>query len=152
MPGRVLLISENAPVPADRRVWNISRTLTAAGWEVVIVCAQGADRDSAPYEVLEGIEIHRYPLRPAGGALGYAREYLQALWRIRRLVRRLARSQRFDVVHACNPPDVLLLAARSLRRQAGSGSTGLKRSTSGPLRTTKTSAGSMPPRSTAIRA
>jgi glycosyltransferase involved in cell wall biosynthesis len=115
--GRVLLISENAPVPADRRVWNIGRTLTAAGWEVVIVCAQGADRDSAPYEVLEGIEIHRYPLRPAGGSLGYAREYLQALWRIRRLVRRLARSRRFDVVHACNPPDVLLLAARSLRRQ-----------------------------------
>ena len=115
--GRVLLISENAPVPADRRVWNISRTLAGAGWEVVIVCAQGEDRDSAPYELLEGIEIHRYPLRPAGSTVGYAREYIQALWRIRRLVRRLARSRHFDVVHACNPPDILLLAARSLRRR-----------------------------------
>jgi glycosyltransferase involved in cell wall biosynthesis len=115
--GRVLIISENAPVPADRRVWNISRTLTAAGWQVVIACAQGPDRDDAPYEVLEGIEIHRYPLRPAGSTLGYAREYGQALWRLRKLVRRLAGERRFDVVHACNPPDLLLLAARSLRRQ-----------------------------------
>ena len=115
--GRVLIISENAPVPADRRVWNISRTLTAAGWQVVIACAQGADRDDTPYEVLEGIEIHRYPLRPAASTLGYAREYGQALWRLRQLVRRLSRERRFDVVHACNPPDLLLLAARSLRRQ-----------------------------------
>jgi glycosyltransferase involved in cell wall biosynthesis len=115
--GRVLIISENAPVPADRRVWNISRTLAAAGWEVVIACAQGAERDSEPFEVLEGIEIHRYPLRPAGNALGYAREYAQALWRLRRLVRKLGRERRFDVVHSCNPPDILLLAARSLRRQ-----------------------------------
>jgi glycosyltransferase involved in cell wall biosynthesis len=117
LAGRVLIISENAPVPADRRVWNISRTLAAAGWEVVIACAQGAERDCEPYEVLEGIEIHRYPLRPAGNALGYAREYAQALWRLRRLIRRLSRDRRFDVVHACNPPDILLLAARSLRRQ-----------------------------------
>ncbi len=115
--GRVLIISENAPVPADRRVWNISRTLAAAGWQVVIACAQGTDRDDAPFEVLEGIEIHRYPLRPAGSTLGYAREYGQALWRLRKLVRRLSRERRFDVVHACNPPDLLLLAARSLRRQ-----------------------------------
>jgi glycosyltransferase involved in cell wall biosynthesis len=115
--GRVLIISENAPVPADRRVWNISRTLTAAGWEVVIACAQGPDRDDAPYEVLEGIEIHRYPLRPAASTLGYAREYGQALWRLRKLVRKLSSERRFDVVHACNPPDLLLLAARSLRRQ-----------------------------------
>jgi glycosyltransferase involved in cell wall biosynthesis len=117
LAGRVLIISENAPVPADRRVWNISRSLAAAGWEVVIACAMGADRDSEPYEVLEGIEIHRYPLRPAGNALGYAREYAQALWRLRRLVRKLASERHFDVVHACNPPDVLLLAARSLRRR-----------------------------------
>ena len=115
--GRALIVSENAPVPADRRVWNESRTLKAAGWEVVIVCAQGADRDNAPYEVLEGIEVHRFPLEPSGGGpLGYLREYGQAMLRIRRLVRRLAREQRFDVVQACNPPDMLLLAARSLRR------------------------------------
>ena len=39
------------------------------------------------------------------------------MWRMRKIVRRLARERRFDVVHACNPPDFLLLAARGLRRQ-----------------------------------
>jgi glycosyltransferase involved in cell wall biosynthesis len=117
MARRALILSENAPVPADRRVWNEARTLTAAGWQVVIVCAQGQGRHDAPYELLEGIEIHRFPLEPAtGGIAGYAREYGQAMWRMRKLVRRLAREQRFDVVHGCNPPDFLLLAARSLRR------------------------------------
>jgi glycosyltransferase involved in cell wall biosynthesis len=115
---RALILSENAPVPSDRRVWNESRALTAAGWQVVIVSPQGERRCTEPYEVLEDIEIHRYPLRPSkGGAAGYLREYGQAMWRIRRLVRRLARTQRFDVVHACNPPDFLLLAALPLRRR-----------------------------------
>ena len=115
---RALILSENAPVPSDRRVWNESRALTAAGWQVVIVSPQGENRCTEPYEVLEGIEIHRYPLRPSdGGAIGYLREYGQAMWRIRGLVRRLARTQRFDIVHACNPPDFLLLAALPLRRR-----------------------------------
>jgi len=45
------------------------------------------------------------------------REYLEAMWRIRALARRLASERRFDVVHAANPPDFLLLAARSVRRR-----------------------------------
>jgi glycosyltransferase involved in cell wall biosynthesis len=115
---RALLITENAPVPSDRRVWNEARALRDAGWDVVIVCAMGDGRDDAPHEVVEGIAIHRYALQAAAGGLaGYAREYLQALWRIRRLARRLAREERFDVVHAGNPPDFLLAAVRSLRRQ-----------------------------------
>ena len=118
MVGRVLFISENAPVPSDRRVWNEARTLHAAGWEVVVACAQGDGRHDAPYELIEGIEIHRFPLAPAaGGLLGYAREYGQAMWRINRLAHRLGRERGFDVVHACNPPDFLLLAALGLRRK-----------------------------------
>jgi glycosyltransferase involved in cell wall biosynthesis len=118
---RALIISENAPVPSDRRVWNEACALRDAGWDVTIVCAMGETRHREPYELLDGVAIHRYPLAPAaGGLLGYAREYGQALWRIRKLVRRLAREQgRFDVVHACNPPDFLLLAARSLARRDG---------------------------------
>lgn len=114
--GRLLLISENAPLPQDRRVWNEARALVGAGWEVTIVCAVTADRPQPAMETLEGVEIHRYPLRPAEGALGYAREYGQALWRIRRLVRKLQRQRPFDVVHAASPPDFLLLAALAARR------------------------------------
>jgi glycosyltransferase involved in cell wall biosynthesis len=110
------MISENAPVPADRRVWNECRTLSDAGWDVVVVCAQPASGGQLATEMLEGIEIHRYPLRPAESAVGYGREYGQALWWIRRIVRRLQAQRRFDVVHAANPPDFLLLGARGARR------------------------------------
>ncbi len=101
-------------------MWNQARALRAAGWEVVDRLRPGRRRATPRrYEVLDGIEIHRYPLAPAaGGLLGYAREYAQALWRIRQLVRGAWRaSARFDVVHAGNPPDFLLLAVRGLRRQ-----------------------------------
>lgn len=117
---RVLLLSENAPVPVDVRVWNEARTLTEAGYEVVIACAAlgGGNVSVEPFEILEGIEIHRYPLKPAeSGAVGYLREYSQALLRARRLILNLAAERHFDVVHACNPPDLMLLAARALRRR-----------------------------------
>lgn len=115
-PRTALLLSENAPVPADRRVWNECRTLRDAGWEVVVACAQDPAVAAPATEVREGVEIHRYPLRPAaGGARGYVREYGQASVRLHALVRRLARGRHFDVVHAANPPDFLLGAARQLR-------------------------------------
>jgi glycosyltransferase involved in cell wall biosynthesis len=115
---RALLISENAPVPADRRVWNECRTLRDAGWEVVVACAGEEGGSQRPRELLEEVEIHRYPLRPSdGNAVGYLREYGQASWRLRGLVRRLARERRFDVVHAANPPDFLLASAIELRRR-----------------------------------
>jgi glycosyltransferase involved in cell wall biosynthesis len=114
--GRALLISENAPLPKDRRVWNEARSLAEDGWEVVAVCAAATGAQQPAREVIEGVEVHRFPLRPAAGALGYGREYAQALWRIHRLVRRLQRQRPFDLVHAASPPDFLLLAARSARR------------------------------------
>ncbi|HEV7804349.1 MAG TPA: glycosyltransferase family 4 protein [Solirubrobacteraceae bacterium] len=118
MRGRTLLLSENAPVPADRRVWNECRTLAAAEWEVVVACAGDPDGSQPAIETLEGVEIRRYPLTPsAGGAAGYVREYGEAAIRLRRLVRRLARERRFDVIHAANPPDFLLATAADLKRR-----------------------------------
>ena len=114
--GCVLMLVENLSVPRDRRVWQEAVALDAAGFEVVVICPQGEARDTASREQIGGIEIHRYRARPAqSGALGYVREYVSAYREIRRLVRRLARGRRFDVVHAANPPDFLLLTALALR-------------------------------------
>jgi glycosyltransferase involved in cell wall biosynthesis len=118
MAGRVLILLQNEPLPHDRHVLNESRALVATGYEVVVICPRGVERDREPYEEFEGIQIHRYEPRPArGGAAGYVVEYLAALRSMRKLARKLARERPFDLVHACSPPDFLLLAALSLRRK-----------------------------------
>jgi len=38
---RVLIIVQNLPVPFDRRVWLESKALTAAGFDVTVVCPKG---------------------------------------------------------------------------------------------------------------
>ena len=113
---RVLILVENLSVPRDKRVWPECLTLKDAGFEVVVVCPQGEPNDTAPFERVDGVEIHRYPARFAeGGALAYLREYATSLWRMSRLAWRAAGRRGFDVVHAANPPDLLLLAALPMK-------------------------------------
>jgi glycosyltransferase involved in cell wall biosynthesis len=116
-PG-VLMLVENLSVPADRRVWQECLALRKAGYDVTVVCPRGDARDRDPFERLEGVDIHRYALRAAqGGTFGYLREYVSACWRTRRLALRLDDRRGFDVVHASNPPDLLLPAVRTLKRR-----------------------------------
>jgi glycosyltransferase involved in cell wall biosynthesis len=113
---RVLILVENESVPFDRRVWEESRTLAEAGYRVVVVCPRDSDRgDTEPYVELEGVQIHRFRLRFARHGPGYAREYVSALWHSLRITLRLQRQEPFDVVHVCNPPDLMILAALPLK-------------------------------------
>jgi glycosyltransferase involved in cell wall biosynthesis len=116
--ARILILVQNEPLPQDRHVWNQCTALTRAGYDVTVICPQGETRHREPFEQLQGVSIHRYRARYAeGGVAGYALEYASALVSMRRLARRLAKQQPFDVVHACSPPDFLLLAMLPLRRQ-----------------------------------
>ena len=113
---RVLVLVENLSVPFDRRVWQECRALTEAGYQVEVICPRGTKRDTELFSEIDGVRIHRYPLNAAtGGPRGYLREYGTALWRTLRIVWRLSRHEPFDVVHACNPPDLLFLTALALR-------------------------------------
>ncbi|MER6459623.1 glycosyltransferase family 4 protein [Streptomyces sp. NPDC001288] len=115
-PGRrALILVENLSVPFDRRVWQECTTLRDAGWTVDVICPQGSKRDTEPEAEIDGVRIHRYPLRAAtGGPAGYLKEYGSALWHTARLARRVGP---VDVVHACNPPDLLFLPALWLKRR-----------------------------------
>src|SRR6516165_745852 len=116
MRRHILILVENLSVPLDRRVWQESQALTAAGFKVTVICPTGSDRDREREAVIEGVRILRYPLRPAtGGPLGYLREYTVALWHSLRLAMKLRREGRIDIVHACNPPDLLFVVALALR-------------------------------------
>ena len=107
-PG-ILIIVENLTVPLDRRVWQEARALQEAGYAVSVVCPKGG-KYTAAYEILEGIHIFRHPLPiEADGALGYALEYSWALaWEFALSVKAYFKVG-FDVVQACNPPDLLFL-------------------------------------------
>lgn len=112
---RALILVENLSVPFDRRVWQECTTLREAGWEVHVICPRGQKRDTEPEAVIDGVRIHRYPLRAAtGGPAGYLREYGSALWHTVRLARKVGP---VDVVHACNPPDLLFLPALWMKRR-----------------------------------
>src|SRR5436190_5587823 len=115
--SRALILVENCPVPSDGRVWQEACTLRDAGYDVTVVGPQGSEVDTLPHERLDGIELYRFPLRMAErGGLAYVREYVSAFMRMARIARRLDRRCAFDVVQACNPPDLLLAAALPLRR------------------------------------
>ena len=106
---KVLILVENLPSPFDRRVWQEATTLTANGYLVTIICPTGKGFEDA-YECVEGVHIYRYTLpNEAEGALGYLLEYSAALWHSFRLAFKVRREHGFDVVHACNPPDLLFI-------------------------------------------
>ncbi|MGW3864227.1 glycosyltransferase family 4 protein [Streptomyces sp. NPDC005047] len=112
---RALILVENLSVPFDRRVWQECTTLRDAGWTVHVICPRGTKRDTEPEAEIDGVRIHRYPLRAAtGGPAGYLREYGAALWHTVRLARKVGP---VHVVHACNPPDLLFLPALWMKRR-----------------------------------
>ena len=107
MTRRALILVEDLPVPFDRRVWSEARTLRDAGWRVTVVCPRG-EGARRWHERLEGIEIFRYPLpTTAAGLVNHLLEYGVAIPATLILSLLAWRGRRFDVVHACNPPDFL---------------------------------------------
>src|SRR5438270_5700840 len=106
---RVLILVENLPSPFDRRVWQEAGALRDAGYTVSIICPTGRGCE-AKYQALDDIDIWRYDLPTEGaGALGYLVEYSVALFWTFVLSLRVLFGRGFDVVHACNPPDLFFL-------------------------------------------
>lgn len=112
-PRHVLIVVENLPVPLDRRVWLEATTLVEAGYLVSVICP--AMRGwTKPHEVIDGVHIWRHPapLEAHAGAVAYAREYGNALRHWLRLSREVWRARGpFQVIHGCNPPDLVFLLA-----------------------------------------
>ena len=109
---RVLILVENLPSPFDRRVWQEAGALRDAGYTVSIVCPTGPGCEKA-FEAIDGIHIWRYRLPfEASGALGYLAEYARALLMTFLLSFRVFFGRGFDIVHACNPPDLFFLLGR----------------------------------------
>ncbi len=109
---RVLMLIENRPYPQDYRVRLESAALSAAGYQVSVICPSALGQPW--HEVIEGVHIYRYPAPPDGqGFLGYLWEYGYSLAATSVLSLFVCLRPGFDVIHAANPPDLaVLIAAR----------------------------------------
>ena len=111
---RVLILVQNLPVPFDRRVWQEALALSAAGYEVHIVCPR-TKKYPRRREFLNGIYIYRYSPGPeARRSAAYLVEYSVAILAQLSLALRIRLRRRIDIVHICNPPDLLFLVALPL--------------------------------------
>ncbi len=116
---RILIIVENLPVPLDRRVWQEACALRDAGHLVTVICPQMRGYVT-PHEVLDGITIYRHWISgEARGTGAFVAEYASALWGEWWCALKAWRNGGFDVMHLCNPPDLLWLVAAPFKWLAG---------------------------------
>jgi glycosyltransferase involved in cell wall biosynthesis len=112
--NRVLIIVQNLSVPFDRRVWLECQALVSAGYQVAVVCPR--DYGDPDYQVLDGVELYKYRgYAPGGSGLSHVAEYAYSLVATALLTLKARRSGRFDVLQACNPPDIFWPIALVLR-------------------------------------
>lgn len=120
LPGReekhILIIVQNLPVPFDRRVWQEATTLKEAGFEVSIICPKKKIYTKG-FEVLDGVEIFRYPLiyEADNGVIGYFIEFIYCWLASLFFSLKVFFHRPFHVIHACNPPDTFFALALLFR-------------------------------------
>ncbi len=107
---RVLILVENLSVPFDRRVWQEALALKENGYDVVVICPKMVDKKSR--EVINEIEIHRYPLPILSTRrIGYLWEYPLAFLCSLVLSIKVFLHKPFHIIHGCSPPDFFFAIA-----------------------------------------
>jgi len=106
---KVLIIVENLPVPFDRRVWQEAKALKNMGATVSVICPKGKGYTKS-FEIIQKIAIYRHNLPlEARRSFEYLLEYPAALFWESILSVKCLFQRGFDVIHACDPPDLLFL-------------------------------------------
>ena len=107
---RVLMLVENNPYPQDTRVRAEAEALRDAGYAVAVI---GPAAKGQPWrEVVNGVSVYRFPPPfEARGFWGYAWEFFYSTLAMFLLSLVAWRREGFDVVHAANPPETLVLIA-----------------------------------------
>src|SRR5262245_42766047 len=107
---RVLMLLENYTYPEDNRVRSEADALVKAGYQVSVISI--GDPHQARYEVLDGVLVRRFRrAREANGLIGYIWEYAYSMFWTFLLSLAAWMREGFDVLHAHNPPDTLVVIA-----------------------------------------
>jgi len=108
--GRVLMLVENNWYPQDFRVRREARALAEAGYQVTVISPKRSGQRWR--ETVDGVHVYRYPAPPqTSGLIGYVFEYGYSTVAFFILSLLVYVREGFDVVHAANPPDTLVLVA-----------------------------------------
>ncbi|MGE3062877.1 MAG: glycosyltransferase family 4 protein [bacterium] len=103
----ILFIIENLSFPFDRRVYREALSLKQAGCNVSVICPKGRERDRPVFEVVEGIDVYRYPLAlDSQSKTDYLAEYFLSIFFTFFLSLKILLNKNFDIVHVANPPDI----------------------------------------------
>jgi glycosyltransferase involved in cell wall biosynthesis len=90
-----------------------AQTLADNGYNVTLIAPRGPGQRLR--ERVGRIQIYRFqPSKPSHSAATFAREFTQSWSRSLRLLRRVHRRTRIDVLQGCNPPDTIWAMARFL--------------------------------------
>jgi glycosyltransferase involved in cell wall biosynthesis len=112
------MIIENAMYLLDSRVRPEATALTAAGYEVSVICPGLINQRL--YDHVDGVHIYRYPVVfIAGGTAGYFFEYGYALVATFVLSWYVLMRRGFDAIHAHNPPDIFVLIGAFYKKLFG---------------------------------
>ena len=105
---RVLVLLENGRIGRDRRVRREIFALKEAGHQVSLICQRGNRKEDNEVPELAGVRIYFYPPNPfeSNGLFSYIFEYLYSWLSMFFLSLRANFGPGFDVIHACNPPDI----------------------------------------------
>src|SRR5256712_11418528 len=108
------MVVENNPYPQDTRVRREARALAEAGYQVTVISPA---RPEQPWrETVDGVRVYRYPAPPeARGFIGYLLEYGYSTVAMFILSLLVYLREGFDVIHAANPPDTLVLVAAAYK-------------------------------------
>ena len=114
----VAIVVQNLPVPFDRRVWLECQTLRQAGYQVAVICPKAPG--DPPRQRIDGIDLYKYTPRGGGnGTASFFVEYLSAFAATAWLSARAWRDRHFQVLQACNPPDIFWPIALAFRVLCG---------------------------------
>ncbi|MDD3802897.1 MAG: glycosyltransferase family 4 protein [bacterium] len=103
----ILFIVENLSFPFDRRVYREAVTMKQAGYNVSVICPKGRERDNLSFEVIENIDVYRYPLAvDSKSKIDYLIEYSLAIVFTFFLSLKVLAKRNFDIIHVANPPDI----------------------------------------------
>ena len=105
----ILIVTQNLPVPYDKRVWFEAKSLQEVGHDVSIICPKGFQLIKS-YEMIDNISIYRFSVNSSSKTIySHIKEYFISLFRIFLTILKIAKKQPIDILQFCTPPDLLFI-------------------------------------------